>query len=287
MKVSQIIDKSTMLVNWTDRSTDALLWFEGFSTDGVTDGKMISVNESVTVSGTKQYKTAFGTNTVLIIKPIRFNERAKQRQEQERKARPRSKEALRLQEAVRQMENKVRGDSKATQLHEFYRTGTPDPSLLKAKTLKADTAKLAALKARLRVAIQQQNSVAVVKHSDVAVEYRTWTDSSGTHKTDAKFSGIIAGEVKLIKRDGTAIMVPLDDLSEEDKEWINNRGKTAEQPNVPAAANVSNEATAKPGPQSVASALPVVGHGTAKKASVSADASSALSWLPCGSTTGS
>ena len=53
-------------------------------------------------------------------------------------------------------------------------------------------------------------------------KWRTWTDSSG-EKFEATFGGLIAGMVKLIKRDGTAIKIPLDDLSDDDNEWIKNR----------------------------------------------------------------
>jgi uncharacterized cupin superfamily protein len=63
------------------------------------------------------------------------------------------------------------------------------------------------------------------KEAAEAAKWRTWTDASGEHKTDAKFVGIIAGKVKLIKRDGSSVQVPLDKLSDEDREWIANRHK--------------------------------------------------------------
>jgi hypothetical protein len=55
--------------------------------------------------------------------------------------------------------------------------------------------------------------------------WRTWTDSTGQHKTEAKFGGVIAGTVKLIKRDGSAIKIPVEKLSDEDREWIEDRKK--------------------------------------------------------------
>ncbi|MGA2064147.1 MAG: SHD1 domain-containing protein [Thermoguttaceae bacterium] len=58
-----------------------------------------------------------------------------------------------------------------------------------------------------------------------AAKWRTWTDASGTEIGEAKFSGIIAGRVKLVKRDGSSVQVPLDKLSDEDREWIANRHK--------------------------------------------------------------
>lgn len=51
-------------------------------------------------------------------------------------------------------------------------------------------------------------------------EYRTWTDASGEHKIDAKYSGMVLQVVKLIRRDGTVVKVPLEKLSEEDRQWI-------------------------------------------------------------------
>ena len=51
-------------------------------------------------------------------------------------------------------------------------------------------------------------------------EWRTWTDSSGTHKIEAKFGGMVSNKVKLIKRDGTSVQVLLEKLSEDDQNWI-------------------------------------------------------------------
>jgi hypothetical protein len=56
-----------------------------------------------------------------------------------------------------------------------------------------------------------------------AAKWRTWTDASGEHKIEAKFGGVIAGKVKLIKRDGSTLQIPLEKLSDEDQDWINNR----------------------------------------------------------------
>lgn len=54
---------------------------------------------------------------------------------------------------------------------------------------------------------------------------RTWTDAAGKHKTEAKYGGMVAGKVNLIKRDGSKVQLPLEKLSEEDQEWIKNRPK--------------------------------------------------------------
>jgi hypothetical protein len=56
-----------------------------------------------------------------------------------------------------------------------------------------------------------------------AAKWRTWTDSTGTHKTEAKFGGMAFGKVKLIKRDGSTVQVPIEKLSDEDQQWIEKR----------------------------------------------------------------
>jgi hypothetical protein len=63
------------------------------------------------------------------------------------------------------------------------------------------------------------------EHQDAieAAKWRTWTDSTGTHKTEAKFGGMAFGKIKLIKKDGTTVQVPLEKLSDEDQQWIKDR----------------------------------------------------------------
>ena len=60
--------------------------------------------------------------------------------------------------------------------------------------------------------------------ADEKLKWRTWTFSEGT-KTNAKFSGVIAGTVKLTKTDGSVLKIPLGELSAEDQDWIANRRK--------------------------------------------------------------
>jgi hypothetical protein len=54
-------------------------------------------------------------------------------------------------------------------------------------------------------------------------DFRNWTDAGGKHTTEAKYGGIAFGKVKLIKRDGSTVQVPLESLSEDNREWITNR----------------------------------------------------------------
>ena len=55
--------------------------------------------------------------------------------------------------------------------------------------------------------------------------FRTWTDSTGKHKTEARFRGILNGMVRLEKVDGKDTTLPLERLSDADREWVENRGQ--------------------------------------------------------------
>lgn len=56
-----------------------------------------------------------------------------------------------------------------------------------------------------------------------APELRDWTSADGRFSVPASFGGMAGGHVKLKKADGTEITVPLDSLSESDREWIDLR----------------------------------------------------------------
>ena len=54
---------------------------------------------------------------------------------------------------------------------------------------------------------------------------RTWTYAASGETMRAAFLTRIADKVKLRKEDGTGVVVAIEDLSEEDQEWIRNRSK--------------------------------------------------------------
>jgi hypothetical protein len=60
------------------------------------------------------------------------------------------------------------------------------------------------------------------KAADEAAKWRVWTDSAGL-KFRAKFGGLASRWVLLEKEDGSKVRVFVDDLSAEDREWIDNR----------------------------------------------------------------
>lgn len=52
-------------------------------------------------------------------------------------------------------------------------------------------------------------------------EYRTWTDSTGRFKVEAKFVEFVGGKVRLLTRDGKTLNLPLEKLSTEDQAQVN------------------------------------------------------------------
>ena len=54
---------------------------------------------------------------------------------------------------------------------------------------------------------------------------RTWTDAAGSHTIEAEFRGVVNGVVSLEKRDGKIVKLPVEKLSKEDQEWLQQRGK--------------------------------------------------------------
>jgi len=63
------------------------------------------------------------------------------------------------------------------------------------------------------------------------VTVRTWTDRTGKFHTEAIFVGMRDGKVSLKKKDDTVVSLPLDALSEEDKEYV--RQETGGEENGP------------------------------------------------------
>ncbi len=55
----------------------------------------------------------------------------------------------------------------------------------------------------------------------VTAELRTWTDASGKHTTEAELISVDDGAVKLRRKDGKEITVPIDKLSAADRAFIN------------------------------------------------------------------
>jgi len=69
---------------------------------------------------------------------------------------------------------------------------------------------------------------AVAAQSGDTEAYRTWTNDTGKHRVEAAFVGLEADGVRLKKKDGNEIVVPLARLSAADQEFV--RGQRAEPP---------------------------------------------------------
>lgn len=50
--------------------------------------------------------------------------------------------------------------------------------------------------------------------------YRFWTDSTGKYRVEAALDWVMLGMAKLLKKDGTDVLVPLERLSDEDQKWL-------------------------------------------------------------------
>jgi hypothetical protein len=66
-----------------------------------------------------------------------------------------------------------------------------------------------------------------------AVALRTWSDSTGTFKIEATYLGLSDGKVQLKRQDGREISVPLDRLSPQDQQYVQQAQQAAKQPQNP------------------------------------------------------
>jgi uncharacterized protein with FMN-binding domain len=74
---------------------------------------------------------------------------------------------------------------------------------------------------RLRTMVLLAGSLQLMLGSDVAVaQMRTWTDKSGSYKTEAEFVDVVGGVVRLKKAGGELVSVPLARLSEADQAFL-------------------------------------------------------------------
>lgn len=56
-------------------------------------------------------------------------------------------------------------------------------------------------------------------------EFRTWVDSTGKHKVEAKFLSFEDGQVRLERRDGNAVSMPIKRLSLADQKVVRKMAK--------------------------------------------------------------
>ncbi len=75
--------------------------------------------------------------------------------------------------------------------------------------------------------IRRSSSKAV---KDLATTLRTWTDSTGQHKVEARFVSVTDGKVILKTDKGREIKLPLDRLSEDDRDLLRNAIAISDNP---------------------------------------------------------
>lgn len=94
--------------------------------------------------------------------------------------------------------------------------------------LAANDTKLAEVTAKIRAAAEaerlaekaKQDAIQATKQRIEDAKRRTWTSADGSFTVDAKFVGLISGMVTLEKGDGKTISVNLNQLSQEDQDFI-------------------------------------------------------------------
>jgi hypothetical protein len=76
-------------------------------------------------------------------------------------------------------------------------------------------------KARTERLATEEKAREAAKAADEAARWRTWTRSG--EQFEARFGGLVSRWVVLVQEDGTKVKVHMDELSDEDREWIRNR----------------------------------------------------------------
>ena len=76
-------------------------------------------------------------------------------------------------------------------------------------------------------------------------EFRTWTDVSGKHRTEAAFLGFENGQVRLKKADGKIIPVAIEKLSDADQEYVKSQVALAAHKEEARTEGTRSEAKAK------------------------------------------
>ena len=68
-----------------------------------------------------------------------------------------------------------------------------------------------------------QTTLPVSEENAYPKDWRTWTDSTGKHRTEAVFREYADGMVRLRKRDGTTVQLPFEQLSDADRQYLQSR----------------------------------------------------------------
>ena len=225
--IYQIIDKNRMLVRLEQRFqsfrdiqnyTHSKIVLAKMPTEGHTDNQKLSFDRPVVVSGTYQYETTVGTRTVLVFEQI---DPEWLKAEVEKRLPPSNAKRIGEALATAAAERKAEADKKAAEADR------------RAAELRAAAERAhAAVKAEAEKKAAEEKAEADRRAAVEEAKWRTWTDSTGQFTTKAKFGGMAGGKVKLIKKDGSTVRLPLNTLSQEDQDWINKKFRRKAAPVV-------------------------------------------------------
>ena len=80
--------------------------------------------------------------------------------------------------------------------------------------------------------------IACTAQNSTGQDLRTWTDSTGKYQIEAAYGGIVEGNIKLLKSDGSTVLVPFARISAVDQQYV--RGLAQARPSAPATSGVGN-----------------------------------------------
>jgi len=236
-RVFQVIDESQMLMELQGApvgniSIDAEFkqtFLVKMSTAGRVDDESITLKGVFVVSGRHQYKTVGGgSKTVFVLEridPEWLKVEAKKRMPpstinrvvefvEEEKAQRAKEEVNRKAEEDRVTTERARTEAAAARAEE---------ARLAAEEKREAEKEAAKEKRKADKKAADEKAEANRKAAIEEAKWRTWTDSTGQFKTKAMFGGMAGGKVKLIKKDGSTLRVPLEKLSDEDQRWIESK----------------------------------------------------------------
>jgi hypothetical protein len=220
--IRQIIDEGSMLVRLEQQLTsfrdgelhrnDKIVVVRA-PTAGRADDEKFSFEKPIVVTGTYRYNTAVGARTVFVLEEVDSKWLLA---EVKRRIPPATVDHISKILAEAEAEKKAEAEKEASD----ERAAAEQKAATEAAAIerRAEQARKAAKRKEV-----EQRSEAGRRAAIEEAKYRTWTDSTGDFETKAVFGGVAGGLVKLIKRDGSIVRVPLARLSTNDQNWIESR----------------------------------------------------------------
>ena len=188
------------------------------STAGCVDDQSFTLKGLFVVSGRHQYKTvAGGSKTVFVLE--RIDPEWLKAEVKKRMPPSTINRVVEFVEKEKAQRTKEEVDRKAAE--DKVRTELARAEAAAAKAAEAMCAAKEKEEAEKKAA--EEKAEADRKAAIEEAKWRTWTDSTGQFTTKAMFGGMAGGKVKLIKKDGSTVRLPLNTLSQEDQDWLNKK----------------------------------------------------------------